>query len=282
MPLLPNETFRYAFNASAVCMSVATLMSTFEYLSLRKEFRSDGAFSWRIFQRRLPRFPVFAGLGKTVFSMWGSTVLLSVRAAAGFGLLLGVFILNNWLCSLSLALILVTGLLLLYRNPFALEGSDQMCIIVTAGLLVAGMNRSSLAWQMLGFGFIAAEACLAYLAAGVTKAISPVWRDGTALYRILNTTTFGDPAGARLLRGRRILGLVLCWAVIFFETLFPVALILPSKLLVALFAIGILFHLGVAVMMGLNLFLWAYAATYPAVWFCHSHLRQLIAAHLSS
>jgi hypothetical protein len=44
---------------------------------------------------------------------------------------------------------------------------------------------------------------------------------------------------------------------------------------VAVFAVlGILFHVANAVIMGLNTFVWAFVATYPAILFCAVSLRQ--------
>jgi hypothetical protein len=279
MPFPPNDAFRFAFGASAACLAIAILISSLEYLSLRREFRSDGMFSWDVFGHQPFAISSLTRLRDAILGAQGSVVVLVIRIAAGVGLLFNVVHLDAWVSLPCLGLIVVTGILLLYRNPFPLEGADQMCIIVAAGLLVAMANRSSLPWHMLGFGFISAQVFLAYLTAGITKALSPVWRDGTALYKIMNTATFGHPVGARLLRGRTTAGLALCWTIIVFEILFPLALVLPSKWLIPFFIVGILFHVGNALLMGLNVFLWAYAATYPAVWFCQLHLRHWLATH---
>jgi hypothetical protein len=279
MPFPPNDAFRFAFGTSAACLAIAILISSLEYLSLRREFRSDGMFSWDVFGHKPFAVSSLTRLRNAILGAQGSVVVLFIRIAAGLGLLFNVVHLDARVCFPCLALIMATEILLLYRNPFPLEGADQMCIIVAAGLLVAMVNQSLLTWHILGFGFISAQVCLAYLTAGVTKALSPVWRDGTALYKIMNTATFGHLAGARLLRGRRAVGLALCWTIIVFEVLFPLTLVLPSKWLILFFIVGILFHVGNALLMGLNIFVWAYAATYPAVWFCQLHLRHWLAAH---
>ena len=66
------------------------------------------------------------------------------------------------------------------------------------------------------------------------------------------------------------------WAVIVFELLFPLALVAPNSLMFSLFAIGAIFHLGNALVMGLNTFLWTFLAAYPAVWYCHVLIQSIL------
>jgi hypothetical protein len=73
----------------------------------------------------------------------------------------------------------------------------------------------------------------------------------------------------RLLRSLRWeLVLVAAWCVILWETTFPIAILAPNRVRWVLLGLGACFHIGVAVGMGLNTFLWAFVATYPAVEYC--------------
>jgi hypothetical protein len=54
--------------------------------------------------------------------------------------------------------------------------------------------------------------------------------------------------------------------VIGWEIAFPLALVAPGPILVLLLAIGVLFHLACAVLMGLNRFILAFCGCYPSVW----------------
>jgi hypothetical protein len=56
------------------------------------------------------------------------------------------------------------------------------------------------------------------------------------------------------------------------ECLFPLALVTPLPVSLALLAGGLAFHLLAAVFMGLNTFLWSFAATYPAILYCAARL----------
>ena len=53
--------------------------------------------------------------------------------------------------------------------------------------------------------------------------------------------------------------------IILFEIAFPLVLILPWEGKLLLLSIGLLFHITNAVVLGLNRFIWAWSATYPAL-----------------
>jgi hypothetical protein len=116
--------------------------------------------------------------------------------------------------------------------------------------------------------FLAAEVALAYFTAGTAKIISRTWRSGDALPGIFATTVYGDEWVGRLLAGKQRLGLVLGWSVITLECTFPLALLGIMPLTYVLLSLGAGFHVGAAVFMRLNTFLWAFLATYPAVLYC--------------
>jgi hypothetical protein len=56
------------------------------------------------------------------------------------------------------------------------------------------------------------------------------------------------------------------------EIIFPVVLVAPPGVLVALLFAGAMLHLGTAVLIGLDTFFWAFTATFPAIIFVHGVL----------
>jgi hypothetical protein len=80
---------------------------------------------------------------------------------------------------------------------------------------------------------------------------------------------------ATVVQSRPLLAYALCWGTILFETAFVVAAILPRNALLVLLAVGAAFHVAVAIMMGLNGFVWSFVATYPAI----LYLNQVITKH---
>jgi hypothetical protein len=144
------------------------------------------------------------------------------------------------------------------------EGSDQMTTVVLTGLLVANLS-SNTAMAYLGLGFIAIQS-LSYLVSGMAKALSPAWRKGGACAGVFNTRSYGNKALAGFLLSHPGLERSLCYATIVVEVLLGAAVVQSSpQVLAALLSVGVLFHLGVAAVMGLNTFLWSFLATYPAI-----------------
>jgi hypothetical protein len=122
--------------------------------------------------------------------------------------------------------------------------------------------------------FIAIQGCLSYFVAGIAKVISPVWRSGEAVRRILGTRTYGSRRSASLVSGRDGVCVALSWLVMLFECTFPLALAFGITGFAIFAVLGIFFHITNAVIMGLNTFVWAFVATYPAILFCALSLRQ--------
>ena len=128
------------------------------------------------------------------------------------------------------------------------------------------------------FGHIAAKAaqsakagqvrspCPTFRTTQSTKAAAPAWRSGRAMIAIASTHTYGGAALGRLLGRRPALAKAACWSVIAWECSFPLALVVPTTARLAILASGVAFHLSIAFMMRLNGFVWAFAATYAAIW----------------
>jgi hypothetical protein len=139
-----------------------------------------------------------------------------------------------------------------------------MSIHTWVGLAAFGLTTSELAGTV-AVASIAASLVVSYVAAGIIKLGGPAWRDGSAMTLILRTDVYGSPWGERLTRGP--LGRLLCSTVLAFE-IFGVLLVFLGPWGTASFlAIGASFHLGVAVFMGINRFVWQFPAAYPAIWF---------------
>ena len=92
-------------------------------------------------------------------------------------------------------------------------------------------------------------------------------------YRGMHRHSFVEPdlPGARAragdvlrLLGLRHVALAASWLVITLECGFPAALVAP-ELAIALLTIAGTFHVGNALVLGLNRFVWAWLAAYPAL-----------------
>jgi hypothetical protein len=148
---------------------------------------------------------------------------------------------------------------------YGLDGSDQVLVlvlaVVTVGLLFWPLERRV---ASVSIYFLAGQSVLSYLVAGVAKIPGPLWKEGLAVQLILSTRTYGTPWFGRLLWDHPYLGRAVTWGVVVWEVLFPAAMLHPGTAVAAL-ALGVGFHLATAFTMGLNTFVWAFLATYPAI-----------------
>ena len=177
----------------------------------------------------------------------------------------------------TIAIVALVALLLAFnlRLPWGMEGADDMAVHVALGLAAYAVCRW-LGAPSLGLYYIAAYAALAYVTAGVTKLAEPTWRSGVALAWVVNLEGFGAAWAAELLGPRPRLRRALSWTVMLAEVGAPLAILLPAPGIVGALAAGLVFHGSLAACMGLNTFVWAFAATYPAVLFVWAALRPLI------
>jgi hypothetical protein len=185
--------------------------------------------------------------------------LLAVRAVAAVAVVLLAAVGDA--VAVPLAVLALTTLALINRDPYAIDGSDQMTLLVALALTVGDV----LGARSAAVSFVGAAAAASYFVAGSAKLAGGEWRSGEAVPLILGTTDYGSPSLAARLWQLPALGRAMTWSSMGFEILFPLALVAPAPVLVAFLAAGLLFHIGTAVTMGLNVFPWAFAATYPCV-----------------
>ncbi|MGH9638152.1 MAG: hypothetical protein ACRD72_25225 [Candidatus Angelobacter sp.] len=257
-----------------VLASGGVLISSLELLTLKKEFEDGGLFSWDVL-RTVSRASLRVGTGRPrdlISHPFFVPVLIGTRALAA--LLLICFSNIYGLSIACVVAIVAVGILMFWRAPLGLDGSDQMSLITFAALVIFKLFPRDVRVAQASLWFIAIQGCLSYLVAGIAKVISPIWRSGEAVRKILSTRTYGSRRSAALLSGRDGVCIVLSWLVMLFECTFPLALAF-GKTGFAVFAIlGICFHIANAVAMGLNTFVWAFVATYPAILFCALKLRH--------
>lgn len=236
-------------------IAIALLLQTVELLQIRRSFADDGVWRWSSLRREhgslpLPLRLVFA----TVLPYRPFLVLLTARIAASALLLAGVSS-AVWFLAFSQIAICVR-----FRGTFN-GGSDSMSVLILLALCAARyptLHRAALL-------YIAVQTALSYVIAGLVKLRQPAWRSGEALRTFLSSTRYGAPAFVReysTAASSRLLSA----AVIGFECSFPLAF-LDARGCLAVLAIGICFHAANAIVFGLNRFLFAWAAAYPAVWY---------------
>ena len=244
----------WALDAGVRLAAVASMLSALELLSRPQALRPGGLLDWRNLRLatqgrprwdRLLRCPAFF-------------LLLAVEAAGSLVVVLGV----TWA-----PLVLTVGLLHrahMVRHRWSVDGADRMVVMVMLSTGVALLLGTEDAART-AILFLAAQASLAYLTSGISKAQCGMWRSGSAAANIMSTRMFGDRPVGRFLSIRPALSLALSWAVMGVELGLGFTLLLPSAVVPTLLLAGALFHLGCARLLGLNTFFWAFLATYPAL-----------------
>jgi hypothetical protein len=148
------------------------------------------------------------------------------------------------------------------------QGADSQLTLITSAAISLTLLSDTAAAAGYCLYFLTLQLCLAYFAAGFHKLRSRPWRDGSALPGILAARLFGSPALAPWLARRRWLARPATVGVVAWELAFPVILVAPPEVCWCCLACGVVFHLGTAVTMGLNKFVWAFLALYPAAVYC--------------
>lgn len=157
------------------------------------------------------------------------------------------------------------GLIFRFGGPLG-GGSDSMFFQVQIGLLIASFGQANPILTKVGLGWIAAQSVSSYFLAGMAKLRNHQWRSGVALGNLLRSNgPFVVFAPARKLANSKSLCLVLSCMLILLEITFPAVLLLPWEGKLAMLSAGLLFHIANAAVLGLNRFIWAWAATYPAL-----------------
>jgi hypothetical protein len=244
--------------------AVGVLIQSLEVLWCWRELREHGLFGWSEDGR--PADPV----RRIVGALWrfpGCAWMVAVRAMLAAVALL--------ICYGSTAASWLTGGLVLaqlgYNRRFTMlaGNSETILLVALAAAWVGTLPEGSGRLQCGALLFLAAQALLAYLAAGAHKLRSRLWRSGARLAQIAQFGSYELPEIARGAIGTRRRAQLASWAVIAIELALPCAPFLPTPIFWTLLAAGFAFHTAIAVLMGLHGFWWAFAAAYPAIVFAH-------------
>ena len=247
-------------------VAVAVLLDALEILSRREDYGPKGVFHSDLVRTH----ERWGGPGVADWvlrrAMATDTFLLTVGAQVLAAL---VLLLNPGaaLTAIGLMVALAGRLIMNLRTTYGMDGSDQMVVIVLASLTIASFRVWDEGVAVVCVIFVAAQVMISYLTAGVAKLVSPIWRRGEAIPAILRTASYGTEAAGIWLVKRRGVAQALCLSIIAMECLLPFAVLTGVPGAWIFVAGGSLFHIGIAVLMGLNTFLWSFLATFPAVLF---------------
>lgn len=245
--------------------SAGLLWQSIELSSVWRELRPGHLLAREAVGSRLAApltaVPVTYGAGDRAFLL-GRAVAAAACLLLPFG--------SVWL-AVTLAALLGGQLYFTRRFTLVLVNADYLNLTCLAGLAAGSWPGASAGLQAVALAFVAFQGLLGYFAAGCDKLGAVNWRSGVHLVAVFQDSSHRVPWIGRLLN-RPPRGLVLSWATMLFEVGFPLCLVLPAGGFWAFVAAGLLFHAVIGVGMGLPGFFWAFAATYPAMYFVHQWL----------
>ncbi|HEX4454984.1 MAG TPA: hypothetical protein VH143_29185 [Kofleriaceae bacterium] len=234
--------------------AVATAVAAIELLVVHRALGDRGVFAWSVLRREVAGAPApIRALADAIFGTRGTLVVLALQLAAAIAL--PIFDQAAWI-----ALACTIAIAVRFRGTYN-GGSDAMLVVVLLGLAIA---RSG--WPRAGLAYIAAQLVLSYAIAGLAKLGDPRWRRGDAFAILVALPAYGVPARLAALLARPAIGRLGGFATLAFECGFPIALANRTACIAAL-AVGAAFHLGNAIVFGLDRFWWTWLAAYPALWF---------------
>ncbi|HSZ14167.1 MAG TPA: hypothetical protein VK790_09035 [Solirubrobacteraceae bacterium] len=278
-PVWLHPDVAQALSLAVRLCAVAQLIGLLELALARAELARGGFLDWSMIGILSPRARTRVGSAlRRAFRR------LSARAFAGL-MALEALVAGTLLAWPSRWPLIVAGAALqvvaMKRHHLTIDGSDQMVLVV---LVTCGLGRvgAEAAATRAAVWFLAAELTLAYVVSGVYKAASTYWRSDGALAMLVQTRMYGQPRAARVVAAHPAVATAAGYAVFCWESLFFVALTAPPGVAAAMLALGLAFHAGCAIVMGLNRFVWAFAASYPAVLCTNAAIRSQLGAHAAS
>jgi hypothetical protein len=198
-------------------------------------------------------------------------ILVAVEMIVSFSF--PFFILTSHSTFIPLAILTICVCIFNFRSPQGNDGADQMMLVILLSSTLAegmGTNFSKICCLF----FVAAQASLSYGVAGFLKVFKAGWFNGSFVLAILRTSSYGNKKLLHFLVPHRKLAKVLGWVVVCGDCMLSFAIFFPPKICLCLLSYGLLFHLGMALVSGLNTFLWAFGASYPAIYFVSMKLHE--------
>jgi hypothetical protein len=175
-------------------------------------------------------------------------------------------------CLLILIGILLNGI----RNIYGSDGSDHMNIVIYVSAVIYGLSAESILSQNLSLWFISIQYILSLFIAGIYKLSSEIWRSGKALPGIMSMKHYGNHKIYDTLKSHKNISILLSWYIILIQCIFWTIFFVPLNMIFIFIALGFIFHISIAITMGLNNFLFSFLACYPVLWICIQNSQNFI------
>lgn len=245
-------------------LATSLLIQSLEFLRIRHFGNMAAVWSWEVQKTDVAHAPAWLRhLFDWLYQERIHRLHLLLRTGAAASLYAGVSVGSSTFLFVSTILILIR-----WRGAFN-GGSDFMTLVVLTGVLISQLAQplvgATLAWKA-GLWYITIHSITSYFISGAVKLLQPEWRDGRILTHFLDGGIHGPLPADSLFRHLRV-AMTASWCFIVWECLFPLALAGPQWAMLCC-GVAAVFHLLVFRFFGLNRFVWAWCASFPAIIYC--------------
>jgi len=252
-----------ALDWMAKIVSIAIVLQTVELLQIRKTFSDKGVWRWSTLRYEFEIFPSVVRwfLDSTLNYPNFITILLLRLFAA-----VAVFFVSSSSWGIVILLVCTFLILLRFRGTYN-GGSDYMTLIILMALTVAALS-SGYPTVVLGcLWYVTIQLCLSYFVSGIVKLKRNNWWSGEALRAFIKSSNYESSRLLLRMVSNKSIIMGFSWTAIAFECLFPISIFNTTAALVFI-CLGLLFHSTNFYIFGLNRFVFAWAAAYPALYYC--------------
>lgn len=240
---MKSYTSSLSYLKIGVCLILfRDLISFFVYKDVL--FGEAGIVPTEVYHRILDYF------GLTIFNDFFSPEYLTLVCLVAIGLNVLFFLnVNNLLFGGLLYLVLV---LFRLRNIYIMDGHDNLIALLVLYLSFYNNKFLSVTPNAIAF-LVKFQICVVYFFSGLWKIDGELWKNGTALYYVLNTEDFDVYRISSILNGFPLLYKGLTYFTVFFEIAFPI-FIWFNRFKLPLMVLGVLLHIGIFILMRIDSF----------------------------
>lgn len=264
-----------ALEMSQKLLAFSVLLQTIEMIGLRRYWADTGIWSWATLAQDYDQTPLLKKILASLLNERAFWMVLGVRFLASAAVLstaanvwmLGALFATTWLTSIR------------WRGTLN-GGSDSMTLVVALAVWIGELGREQPIITAVALGYVAVQLTASYFVAGLVKIRSPSWRNGTALAEFFKTPGYDSPPEwiRRLAQPSGNVAKITGYLIILFECAFPMAWLSPSWCMCFIGA-AFVFHVLNFFVFGLNRFVFAWLAAYPALIFWSERLAERATRH---
>lgn len=262
MPITEHEAVCWCarLNAGAV------VLQSLELLQIRRAYGPNGIWTWDVLR---DEFAVFPGFLRALLGLLLGYPRFLLVLLAQLALAVAILLQPQSHPVVLIGLLAATALVSLRWRGSYNGGADYMTVLVLLALSVEACFREHAAVRHGCLWYVAVQTVLSYSIAGAVKLRQADWRSGRALARFLSGPPYDPPQAFATLAKRTGTVRLIAWGIMGFEAAFPLALSSPMAC-VSFLGAAFVFHLLNVAVFGLNRFVFAWLAAYPALLYCSS------------